>query len=86
LLFLRESAALAFPSQQFHRDGMLSAWFVDLANRAEVRLIVYGGGKRFALKALAGREMVFPIMGERTKKFSNSRRSTLTYLPVLLWA
>ena len=43
------------PLQQFHGDKVLAVGFVDLVDRANVRVIERGSGEGFALKALAGR-------------------------------
>jgi hypothetical protein len=42
--------------------------FVDLVNRADVRMIESGGGKGLALEAFAGRGIVFHFRGKKLQR------------------
>ena len=54
--------------QQFHGDEMLAVRFVDLVNRADVRVIERGGGKGFALESFSGRGIILHFRGQKFQR------------------
>ena len=54
--------------QQFHGDEMLAVRFVDLVNRADVRMIERGGGKGFALESFAGCGIILHFRGQEFQR------------------
>ena len=54
--------------QQLHGDEVLTVRFVDLINRADVRMIERGGSEGFPLKSFTGGRIVLHLSGQELQR------------------
>ncbi len=56
------------PLQQLHSDEVLTVRFVDLVNRADIRVIERRGGEGFPLEAFASRGIILQLLGQELQR------------------